>query len=153
MTMNLQLSVNLPSSSPAMDESFNLRPIPVRGLAVNRSPTQLDESTCYQTGDSLPISTSYRTFGSTVDASTDFNWMLATCQTGLQPSTLIFGPSPDEPAMNFGLRLNVATRVQPVIRIRFQSLSIFCEPLINRRLLLEALYPARRRLTFSLYLQ
>src|SRR6266702_6433425 len=52
-------------------------PVPIRGQAVNGSPTQVDESTCYQTGDSLPISTSYRTFGRTADASTDFNWMLS----------------------------------------------------------------------------
>src|SRR6266702_5790893 len=52
-------------------------PVPIRGQAVNGSPTQVDESTCYQTGDSLPISTSYRTFGRTADASTDFNWTLS----------------------------------------------------------------------------
>jgi len=50
-------------------------PVPYSRQAVNWAPTQLDESTCYQTSDSLPISTSYRIFRRTADAYTDFNWM------------------------------------------------------------------------------
>jgi len=73
MTMNLQFSADLSSSSPAIDKAFNLYQIPNRGKPRPDLRIQLNSPSATEPAIQLSHSASYRIFGQSATALTSFN--------------------------------------------------------------------------------
>jgi hypothetical protein len=76
MTMILQLSADLSSSSPAMNEASNLYQISNRGKPRPDLRIQLNTPSATEPAIQLSNFASYRVFGHSADAFTSFNWRL-----------------------------------------------------------------------------
>jgi len=73
MTMNLQLSAGFSSSSPAIDEASNLYQTSDHGKPRPDLRLQLNTSPATEPAIQLSNSASYRIFGQSADAFTNFN--------------------------------------------------------------------------------